>query len=147
MNSMIAKVMAECDRLKASSVAFPAIGTGVLGFPSDVAAKIMVQAAHQYLQGNSNTSVKKVVFIIFQDEVLDAFQRELSALNFAPAESSVPTGAQPLPPVQPVQASLPSHAVSPKCTPEMSSQHRQVAVRKGPLTDAQVNCKCSFILL
>ena len=135
---MIGKVMAECNRLKASSVAFPALGTGALGFPQDVAAKIMVQAAHQYLQGNSNTSVKKVIFVIYQDEVLNAFQRELTTLT--PAVPSGPTRAQPLPPMQPMQSSLSQHTVSPKWAPEISSHHNQILVKKGPLTDSQVCC-------
>ena len=33
---MIQKVMHECNRLKATSVAFPALETGNLGFPEDV---------------------------------------------------------------------------------------------------------------
>ena len=138
MKSMIDKVMAECNCLKASSVAFPALGTGALGFPQDVAAKIMVQATHQYLQGNSNTSVKKVIFVIYQDEVLNAFQRELTTLTPVPAVPSGPTRAQPLPPMQPMQSSLSQHAVSPKWAPEISSHHNQILVKKGPLTDSQV---------
>ncbi len=133
MKSMIAKVMAECDRLKASSVAFPALGTGNLGFPSDVTAKIMVQAAHRYLQWNPNTSVKKVAFIIYQDEVLNSFQRELSALKLAPAMSSGLPGAH-VPSVLPLQASLSQHAVRRKNT-----EPALITVAKGQLTEDQVS--------
>lgn len=35
MESMITKLMQECTHLKATSVAFPALGTGYLGFPED----------------------------------------------------------------------------------------------------------------
>ncbi len=125
------KVMTECDRLKASSVAFPALGTGNLGFPSDVAAKIMVQAVHQYLQENHNSSLKKVVFIIYQDGVFNAFQRELSALTLAYTISS---GTQPPSTVMPMHGSLLSHAVSQK-----SEEPMQIVAVKGPLTEAQVS--------
>ena len=138
MKNMVIKVMAECDRLKASSVAFPALGTGNLGFPPDVAAKIMVQAAHQYLQGHPGTSLKRIVFIIYQDVILHSFKRELTALKHAPGLSSGLPGAQSFPLVQPMQASLSSHAVNTKRVPKRSSQHLPVEVIKGPLTDAEV---------
>ena len=138
---MIAKVMAECDRLKASSVAFPALGTGNLAFPSHVTAKIMVQAAHRYLQENPNTSVKKVLFIIYHDEVLNAFQRELSAQTSAPAMSSGSAGELPM------QATLPSPAVSQKrALVKATLLHHQVAVKKGALIDAKVSFNLSYVL-
>ena len=146
MKNMVIKVMAECDRLKASSVAFPALGTGNLGFPPDVAAKIMVQAAHQYLQGHPGTSLKRIVFIIYQDVILHSFKRELTALKHAPGLSSGPPGAQSFPLVQPVQASLSSHAVNTKRVPKRSSQHLPVEVIKGPLTNAKVGYSHSSLM-
>ena len=131
MKSMVIKVMAECDRLKALSVAFPALGTGNLGFPSNVAAKIMVQSAHDYLQENPNSSLKKVVFIIYLDEVFNAFQRELSALTLSPTISS---GAQPPSTVMPMQDSLLSHAVIQK-----NEEPMPIVAVKGPLIEAQVS--------
>ena len=125
------KVMAECDRLKASSVAFPALGTGNLGFPPDVATKIIVQAAHHYLQENPNSLLKKVVFVIYQDEVFNAFQSELSALTLAHTISS---GTQPCSTVMPKHGSLLSHAASQK-----SEEPMQIVAVKGPLTEAQVS--------
>lgn len=130
---MIARVMAECDRLKASSVAFPVLGTGALGFPRDVAAKIIVQGTHQYLQQCSITSVK-VTFAVFQDVVFDAFQRELTTLTSAPAVSSGPIGAQPLPHVSPTHSSVSIPAVSQKHAAQLP-----IVVMKGLLTDAQVS--------
>ena len=146
MKNMVIKVMAECDRLKASSVAFPALGTGNLGFPPDVAAKIMVQAVHQYLQGHLDTSLKRIVFIIYQDVILHSFKRELTALKYAPGLSSGPPGAQSLPLVHPRQASLSSHAVNTKRAPKRSSQHLPVEVIKGPLTNAKVGYSHSSLM-
>ena len=137
MKSMVIKVMTECDQLNASSVAFPALGTGNLGFPPDVAAKIMIQAAHDYLQENPNSSLKKVVFIIYQDEVFNAFQRELTALTLAPTISS---GAQPPSPELPMQDSLLSHAVSQK-----SEEPMPIVAIKGPLIEAQVSFSWELI--
>ena len=126
MESMIAKVMTECDRLKASSVAFPAIGTGVLGFPHRVAARIMVQVVHQYLQQHPFTSVKKVTFVIFQDKVFDEFQREMRTLISAPTMPSGQSGAPSIPQVLP----------TPSLTPMVQLP---IVVKKGSLIDAQVS--------
>ena len=76
MKIMIHNVMEECDRLKASSVAFPALGTGNLGFPDDVVANIMVTTVNAYLeQQKGKTCVKKVVFVIFLDKTHNAFKK------------------------------------------------------------------------
>ena len=73
---MIRKVMEECDHLQASSVAFPALGTGNLGFPDDVVANIMAGTVNTYLeQQKGKTSVKKVIFVIFLDKTHDAFRK------------------------------------------------------------------------
>ena len=127
---MIGKVMAECDRLKTSSVAFPAIGTGALKFPPNVTAQILVQTVHQYLQGNSSTLVKKVLFVIYQDEVLNAFQKELTALRYM---SSGPPGAQP------PSAASPMHSLTKCAVRQKSMSPMPITVVKGSLTDAQVS--------
>ena len=140
MKSMVEKVMAECDRLKALSVALPALGTGVLGFHPEVTARILVQVCNQYLQGNPRTSVKKIVFVIFDDVGLNAFQKEVAAINPPLATSSVLPGAQALQTTVPKLPSLPKPAaVSQKKAAVLSSQPLPIVVKKGPLTDAQVS--------
>ena len=87
LESMMTKVMQECDRLKATSVAFPALGTGNLGFPEDVVAKVMVKTITSYLQHNPSTTVKKVLLVIFTDSTHKAFQRALSKVPSLPSAS------------------------------------------------------------
>mgnify|MGYP000335996510 CR=1 FL=1 len=63
------------EELGLESVAFPAIGTGVGGFPADKCAKVMVGAAAEFLQ--NARSVKLVRFVLFDQNTFDVFRREL----------------------------------------------------------------------
>jgi O-acetyl-ADP-ribose deacetylase (regulator of RNase III) len=57
-------------RLK--SIAFPAVGTGVSGFPMDECAQIMLTEAAQHLKGD--TSVATIYFVLFDALSRDTFQ-------------------------------------------------------------------------
>ena len=63
------------DRLKLKSIAFPAIGTGVGGFPLELCADRMVGAARE-LSGELK-SVARVVFVLFDKAGFDAFNAAL----------------------------------------------------------------------
>ena len=86
---MLFKVMEECDRLNATSVAFPALGTGALGFPDNVVADIMVNTVSAYLeQQKGKTTIKKVVLVIFQDKTHKAFKKVMKKGHAASRLSS-----------------------------------------------------------
>ena len=55
------------------TVAFPAVGTGVSGFPMDECAQIMLAEAAQHLRGE--TSLETIYFVLFDTGARDAFQR------------------------------------------------------------------------
>jgi O-acetyl-ADP-ribose deacetylase len=63
------------DELGAESLALPAFGTGVGGFPLDECARIMVEAVHAY----DPRSLRRVVFAVFGDEARRAFEAGLAA--------------------------------------------------------------------
>jgi len=56
---------------KMKSIAFPAISTGIFGFPLDRAAKIMVKIVKDFLITSS--SLKLVVFALFDKQAYDTF--------------------------------------------------------------------------
>ena len=60
------------DELVARTVAFPAISTGVFGYPVEEAASVAIQAVR-----GARTSVDEVRFVLFDDEAFDAFHRAL----------------------------------------------------------------------
>lgn len=64
------------DELGARSVAFPAVSAGVYGWPLDDAARIALST----VQG-TETAVQQARFVLFSDEILDAFERARAALR------------------------------------------------------------------
>jgi O-acetyl-ADP-ribose deacetylase (regulator of RNase III) len=55
------------------SIAFPAVGTGIAGFPLSECAQIMLREVAEHLKGS--TSVEKVYFVLFDARSLAAFQK------------------------------------------------------------------------
>ncbi|MBW2624351.1 MAG: macro domain-containing protein [Deltaproteobacteria bacterium] len=66
------------DEHTMESVSFPAISTGIFGFPIDRAANIMLCTVKDYLAGE--TSLKRVVFCLFDRESFDVFAAEFTRL-------------------------------------------------------------------
>jgi len=65
------------DELGIKSIAFPALGTGVGGFPLDECAQIMVGEVCQY--SAKETGLERVVFALYDELAYQAFKRELNA--------------------------------------------------------------------
>ncbi len=65
------------DSHKISSVAFPAIGTGVGGFPVPQCAEIMIGEATIFLQ--TSRHLQKVVFVLFDEHAASAFELALES--------------------------------------------------------------------
>jgi O-acetyl-ADP-ribose deacetylase len=55
------------------SIAFPAVGTGIAGFPLKECAEIMLREAAQHLRGE--TSLETVHFVLFDDAAKRVFER------------------------------------------------------------------------
>lgn len=75
---LVARTTRRClevaDGLGARSLALPAFGTGVGGFPLDECARIMVEAVEAY----EPESLERVLFAVFGGEALTAFERALA---------------------------------------------------------------------
>lgn len=62
------------------SIAFPAIGTGIAGFPMDECARIMLGETLEHLK--SRTSLERIYFVLYDDQALRTFEetyRQMSA--------------------------------------------------------------------
>lgn len=66
------------EEAKISSIAFPAIGTGIGGFPVKRCAELMVELAEQHLRGKSR-SINHVVFALFGEADKKVFEETLSS--------------------------------------------------------------------
>ena len=60
--------LARADEVGAGTVAFPAISTGVYGYPVEAAAAIAVETVH-----STPTDVDEVIFVAFDQEAFDAY--------------------------------------------------------------------------
>jgi O-acetyl-ADP-ribose deacetylase (regulator of RNase III) len=80
---LLASCYREClrvaDEVDAASVAFPAISTGIYGYPKDAAAKIAITTVVGELRGE--TSVRDVRFIVFDAGTYDIYQAKLKSLT------------------------------------------------------------------
>lgn len=54
---------------KLSSIALPAIGTGIHGFPPDVVAEVMLDELRKFSSGNSQTHLRDVRFVMYEKNV------------------------------------------------------------------------------
>jgi O-acetyl-ADP-ribose deacetylase (regulator of RNase III) len=61
------------------SIAFPAVGTGIAGFPLAECAKIMLRETCRHLAGES--SLVKVYFVLFDGEAREIFEREWKVIR------------------------------------------------------------------
>jgi len=59
------------------SIAFPALATGVGGFPVDECARVMIAAAKDHAARNSRTTIELVRFVLFTADDLNMFEREI----------------------------------------------------------------------
>ena len=63
------------DENKIKTISFPAISTGIFGFPIQKCAEIMLQTTINYLKGK--TAIEKVVFCLFKQSDYEIFEQQL----------------------------------------------------------------------
>ena len=70
-------IVAESKQLR--ELAFPAISTGIFGFPVQRCARIMLPVTYKYLMGE--TCLRQVCFCLFDKFTLYVFEKELKSLS------------------------------------------------------------------
>jgi O-acetyl-ADP-ribose deacetylase (regulator of RNase III) len=59
-------------------LAFPALGTGVGGYPLEDCARAMLKEVRDFLSGNPSTSLEEIAFYLFGEEAARTFERTLA---------------------------------------------------------------------
>jgi O-acetyl-ADP-ribose deacetylase len=67
------------EELRLSTLALPAISTGIFGYPLERCAPIMLEVATEV--GRRGTTLERAVFCLWGDEAFATFQRELQKLG------------------------------------------------------------------
>jgi O-acetyl-ADP-ribose deacetylase len=73
LRSCYTRSLSVADELGARSVAFPAISTGIYGFPREQAALIAVNALRQ-----AQTNVERAILVAFDEDTLRLYEGHLS---------------------------------------------------------------------
>lgn len=61
------------ERLSLTSIAFPAISTGIYRFPKPRAAQVMLNTIHDYISSNPESGLKLIRLVLYDQETLQAF--------------------------------------------------------------------------
>ena len=73
--SAVLQALRRAEDIGATSIAIPAISTGIFGFPLEMAAQISVAAARSFAP--TAEYVKQIVFCLFDDQTHQAFEAAL----------------------------------------------------------------------
>ncbi|XP_052771969.1 protein mono-ADP-ribosyltransferase PARP14-like [Mya arenaria] len=82
LHKFVSKCLEDADKIKARSIAFPALGTGpALGYPIEVVAETMFDAVQTYFNSAHERRIKKVYFVIWSGDTdtIKAFNSEHQA--------------------------------------------------------------------
>lgn len=91
LEEIVLKCLIVCDSKKASTIAFPALGAGILKYPPKVVAKIMVATVQNYYETHRTTCIKEVKFVLYMECTYKEFEYILSQPLFV--DSSAPKRA------------------------------------------------------
>jgi len=72
LESAVTGSLRTADELKCSSIAFPAISTGIFGFPKDRAAGIIFSAIEKFFEDHPS-DLKVVKMVLFDQATVDVF--------------------------------------------------------------------------
>jgi O-acetyl-ADP-ribose deacetylase (regulator of RNase III) len=92
IDAAVRSAMARAREIGATSIAFPALGTGVGGYPLDDAALVTVRAVREELP--KSTTIQHVIFAMRGAAVYDAFEAAMAA-TASETEGATPEDATP----------------------------------------------------
>lgn len=87
-NADEAKLLASCYREslklalshKLMHVSFPAISTGVYGYPLDAAARVAIESVRDFVAEHPEGSLRRITFVLFDRDAYRSFQTSLFSI-------------------------------------------------------------------
>lgn len=73
LESAVMGSLGVADELKCSSIALPAISTGIYGFPKERAAEIIFSAIENYFADNSTSGLRTIKLILYDGPTVEIF--------------------------------------------------------------------------
>ncbi len=81
LKDAVASSLKLASEKKLLTISFPAISSGIFGFPKGGCAKLLVGEAVNFLKKHKESSLAVVEFCIYDDETLDYFKKEFDKLE------------------------------------------------------------------
>lgn len=78
LRNSVRNTLLKTEHYNITTIAFPAIGTGVAGFPAAGCARIMLDEVLSYLEKKPHLS--KVYFVLYEKIIFQAFKEELEEM-------------------------------------------------------------------
>ena len=82
LREAILSALSLAERLKVSSVSFPAISTGIFGFPRRRAADIFMRSIRQFSADFTGESLKNILLVLFDSNSLQDFLSAFDAFTW-----------------------------------------------------------------
>ena len=80
LQSCYQSVLKLCLKNKIRTVAFPAISTGIYGYPKEEACKIAIKTTYNFFNNDESIGIRKVVFCCFDKLTLEIYKKEIDFL-------------------------------------------------------------------
>lgn len=88
LSSIISQCLTEAERLKMKSLSFPAIGTGVLNFPRDVVARLLLREVQTFSRKKTPQHLAEVFIVVHpNDSSTERVSEELPQTGYTGTET------------------------------------------------------------
>lgn len=75
------------EELGVKSMAFPAISTGIFGFPKMLAARVMFQVIKDYFSNHPESNIEIIRLILFDEKSVEAFEQVFTEMFVQPGNT------------------------------------------------------------
>uniref|UniRef100_C3YS03 Poly [ADP-ribose] polymerase n=1 Tax=Branchiostoma floridae TaxID=7739 RepID=C3YS03_BRAFL len=130
LRTMVQDCLESADQGGYTSISFPAMGTGNLKYPRDVAASCMYDEILSFSQSNPGTTLQDVGIIVFDQPTVQAFETELRVRQGVPGASGTASGSGPY---SAVTTPMPGQQ-------QMTIGNVTLQIQGGDLTAENVDC-------